>query len=309
MSLEQNRIIRHLLPICFDITSGHMLRWAVNVAKWEPSMQEFIELLGYVQHEEQKRIRRFHFFLDKKRALVGRLLLRAAISRESELKWDRITLKRTPKNKPYWNMPADYKGADDFQVNISHHGDWVILASIHGKMLGCDVMSIEIPGRKKDMNNFFRDMRNCFTEGEWRIIRSRQGERAQLSQFFSFWTLKESVVKATGEGLGFDLQRVEFYHASNQHNEEFSPYKVRIYPDQKGSSIPVPQPDWTLEHTRLDDEHIASVASGPLEWQLDRPNASTCAVPPPAPCPYEVKTVQDLLHMANGLRALPFTQV
>lgn len=297
-----------------------MLRWAVNIAKWEPTLDKFVDLLSYVQPEEQKRIRRFHFHIDKKRALAGRLLLRAAISKEAKLNWQQIHFLRTAKNKPYWQPPSGYKGASDFQVNISHHGDWVVLAAGHGQMLGCDVMSIEIPGRRKELQSFFKDMRSCFTAGEWRIIRARQGERAQLSQFFSFWTLKESVVKATGEGLGYDLQRVEFVYGDTDHTEEYSQYQLRIYPDSKQSGYPspitdlsiqrapIPQPEWVLEHTQLDANHIAAVARGPLDWTLDgatAPSSETEEVSSHQSDTnantFEQKTVQDLLDMAIGL--------
>jgi len=41
------------------------------------------------------------------------------------------------------------------------------------------------------------------------ICRWRSDHREQLSQFFSFWTLKESFIKAIGIGLGLDLNVVQ----------------------------------------------------------------------------------------------------
>jgi phosphopantetheinyl transferase (holo-ACP synthase) len=58
-------------------------------------------------------------------------------------------------------------------------------------------------------------MSSCFTPLEWQVIHSRSGEHAQLCQFYTFWTLKESFVKAIGTGLGFDLQRVQFTYTSS----------------------------------------------------------------------------------------------
>lgn len=39
---------------------------------------------------------------------------------------------------------------------------------------------------------------------------SQPSERAQYTLFFLHWALKEAFIKAVGQGLGFDLQRVEF---------------------------------------------------------------------------------------------------
>lgn len=49
----------------------------------------------------------------------------------------------------------DENAPDAFKFNISHHGDWVVLASASRLSIGCDVMSIEIPGRDKDQGRFF----------------------------------------------------------------------------------------------------------------------------------------------------------
>jgi 4'-phosphopantetheinyl transferase len=315
------------------------LRWAVNIENWNPSASEFERILSYVQPEEQARIKRFHFHIDAKRALVGRLLMRTALVQTTRVSWAHIVLQRSSKGKPYWTPPSDYKASPGScipEFNISHHGSWVVLATELDSLIGCDIMSIELPGRNKDINRFFVDMRNCFTEHEWPVIRTQASEREQLAQFFTFWTLKEAFVKAIGVGIGFDLQRVEFYRESppetraDKVESKSCPFFLRVHaaslPGHLGDggmaegprTPPVLQPEWRLELTQLDQDHLVAVALGPRGWTLEgsaRPPLTSYSLGPSGiltatehkPCTapvaeipmrrFEVKTVAELLRL------------
>lgn len=93
--------------------------------------------------------------------------------------------------------------------NVSHQGDWVVLAAENGKKVGVDVMKVEYAGGK-DVKDFFHTMRRQFTEQEWMQIRSFSEEYDQLASFYRHWCLKEGLVKALGVGIGFELRRVSF---------------------------------------------------------------------------------------------------
>ena len=55
-------------------------------------------------------------------------------------------------------------------------------------------------------------MRDYFSTNEWQIIeRNGRTDRQNLHRFFEQWTLKESYVKAIGEGLNFSLTRIQFF--------------------------------------------------------------------------------------------------
>ena len=82
----------------------------------------------------------------------------------------------------------------------------------------------------KDVSDFFFTMRRQFTEREWQRITSAGDESQQLMLFYRHWVrgghspsvdmvhctcthkqcLKESFIKAIGDGLAFGLQRLEF---------------------------------------------------------------------------------------------------
>lgn len=83
-----------------DMLRIRPIRWAVNVAKWQPTCKEWIQGLSAIQTEEKERIQRFVYRNDAKSALLGRLLMRKCIAQVFNLPTHRIVLDRGPKGKP-----------------------------------------------------------------------------------------------------------------------------------------------------------------------------------------------------------------
>ena len=80
--------------------------------------------------------------------------------------------------------------------NISHAGEFVVCACAKSNArLGIDIE------RKKPVP--FSDFVNTMDDKQWEEI-NRDPERA-LDVFYRYWTIKESVIKAIGQGLSFPL--------------------------------------------------------------------------------------------------------
>ena len=69
---------------------------------------------------------------------IGRIMLRKAISQDLNISWANIQLLRTEKGRPFLNIPTNIIGADKYSFNVSHHGDYTVLASSHN----CQVANI-----------------------------------------------------------------------------------------------------------------------------------------------------------------------
>eukprot|EP01130_Rhizamoeba_saxonica_P003940 TRINITY_DN1630_c0_g1_i1.p1 TRINITY_DN1630_c0_g1~~TRINITY_DN1630_c0_g1_i1.p1 ORF type:complete len:213 (-),score=51.77 TRINITY_DN1630_c0_g1_i1:63-701(-) len=158
-----------------------------------------------------------------------------------------IKFHRTKEGKPY--MENDAPGFNNFNFNVSHAGDLVVLASEPELLIGVDVMNVAIPGRDKNIDNFFHTLRDCFTSNEWNIIKSGSDDE-KLRMFFIHWTLKEAYIKAIGIGLGFDLQRCEF-----QLSEDKSTANILI---DGALSL-----EWEFEIHYPMNDHIIAIAYGP----------------------------------------------
>eukprot|EP00466_Bigelowiella_natans_P009854 jgi/Bigna1/76520/fgenesh1_pg.41_\ len=186
------------------------IRWAVRVSKWDPTVTAYKEALALLHEDEAKRVAKFRFFDDAKRSLMGRLLVRKLL--KDIMQMPTIDLKRTQKGKPYIANPQEcpIEELKHMQFNVSHHGDWVVLAAESCFSVGIDVMGIERPGRGS-LGSFFKNMRSNFSEGEWsHVMADEGGDRGRLTRFMRLWTLKESYVKARGEGLSISPNRVCF---------------------------------------------------------------------------------------------------
>lgn len=83
--------------------------------------------------------------------------------------------------------------------NLSHSDEYVI-CSTSEKTLGCDIEKIRQV--KKGFETRF------FSERE--VLYLNQFREDKLNQFFRLWTMKESYMKMTGEGMTLALNRFEF---------------------------------------------------------------------------------------------------
>lgn len=103
-------------------------------------------------------------------------------------------IERFSYGKPY------LKGKEQCQFNISNTNGMVV----------CAIGDVEI-GVDAEKKKSFRKaiLKKCATSLERKYILDGQ-EAEQESRFFQLWTLKESYVKMTGEGLRIPLQEVAF---------------------------------------------------------------------------------------------------
>lgn len=97
--------------------------------------------------------------------------------------------------------------------NVSHHGDWVVLAACSNGKIGIDVTTRDIP------SGSIQDFINCFSsqlaEDEIQVLSKIEDMRRKLWLFFEIWCLKESYIKALGVGLHKDLKYVNFVSSKN----------------------------------------------------------------------------------------------
>ncbi|KAM3875267.1 L-aminoadipate-semialdehyde dehydrogenase-phosphopantetheinyl transferase [Diretmus argenteus] len=272
------------------------VRWAFRCGSWTPTRSEWLHAARCIQPEEKERIGQFVFAKDAKSAMAGRLLLRRLVCERMGIPWSDIRLERSPRGKPY--LAAPLKVTPDcsrpqpwaWSFNLSHQGDYSVVAAELGMQVGVDVMKTTMPG-SSSMSEFFRIMTRQFTGYEWSVIQSAGSERQQLAAFYRHWALKESFIKAIGTGLGFNLQRVEFHLSSEPIPEGQALRQTKMHLDEEEEE------DWIFEESLLDAEHHVAVALGPPDKAEARPPPSS--LPPPAT--FTLLSFSDLISMASPL--------
>ena len=91
---------------------------------------------------------------------------------------------------------------DGIFFNLSHSKTMVICA-VGEKSVGCDIEQIsKAPGKVAD---------RFFNERELRYL-NQIPEEKRNKEFYRLWTMKESYIKMTGEGMQLPLQQFELLH-------------------------------------------------------------------------------------------------
>lgn len=110
-----------------------------------------------------------------------------------------------------------------YPYNLSHSGKYVLcsLSDEPGEMkVGCDIETVK-EGRLDIAGRFF-----C--KGEYEAIRSITDKQKQIEQFYRYWVLKESFIKATRQGMKLALDSFEIGF-----DKDDKPYLVKQPPQYK----------------------------------------------------------------------------
>jgi len=120
-----------------------------------------------------------------------------------------------------------FAGHPDLFFNLSHSGSRVmcILADVP---VGCDVEKIG-KANPKIAKRFFTENENMELDAAGSI-----GEQQYRELFYSYWTLKESFVKCTGQGLGCPFGSFSFTKEGNSYKIKDRPrYKFITFSDEE----------------------------------------------------------------------------
>lgn len=150
------------------------------------------DLLPLFTPERQTEILRFRFNADRNRTVYGELLARHLLSKRTGMAVEDISFGRDTLGKPFCRQ-------SEYQFSISHSGKWVVCSI--GKVLnGVDVETAQ----EIDM----AIAKEHFLANEYyHLLMMPEEERKAM--LLKFWTVKESYLKYTGEGLSGGLACID----------------------------------------------------------------------------------------------------
>ena len=154
-----------------------------------PERLEFLQEI--LSPAERERISRFRFSLNRRQAIICRGTLRETLSRYLDLDPADVCFAYNRRGKPYI---AD----SEVRFNVSHSGNWAMIAVSNEAEVGIDLERIE-PHVAQE-----RTPERFFSPSE--IARLRALPDSQQTQaFFRCWTRKEAYIKARGLGMAVPL--------------------------------------------------------------------------------------------------------
>lgn len=184
------------------LSSETLHLWTVQVSELRDSPSEWESLLST---EERERSARFHRKEDGERFVLAHGLLRLLLGRYLSQTPESLRFVINPFGKPQlFPLPEP-----PLRFNISHSGDYVLLAFVETGQVGVDV---EVHRNELVQTELGRDI---FSDSEYEFLIS-QPLKKQKEVFFDLWTGKEAVLKARGMGLSLDLKSFDIKLSDNK---------------------------------------------------------------------------------------------
>ncbi|WP_413702142.1 4'-phosphopantetheinyl transferase family protein [Psychromonas sp. KJ10-10] len=172
-----------------DLAENEIHVWMINPQQIKASE----EIYALLNSEEQNKVARYRLDKAKHTALITRAFIRLLLSQYTAVKPQQWQFSVSKLGKPeISNSPLPLR------FNLSHNNELIICALTLSKDIGCDIENL---GRKINIEAITK---RFFSPSEYQLI------KANPSQFFQYWTLKEAFVKATGLGISQGLDTFSF---------------------------------------------------------------------------------------------------
>lgn len=149
------------------------------------------ELLNQIDEIRRKKIMRYHMPDDRKRSLAAGIIIKHILN-ENGLSENSLSCSEN--GKPL---------ADGLFFNVSHSGNYVV-GVVSDCEVGCDIEKVSSAPMKV--------AQHYFSPAESEYMNS---EPDKDRAFFTIWTLKESYMKMTGQGLSLALDSFELLKTVN----------------------------------------------------------------------------------------------
>lgn len=164
--------------------------YRINTNNWDDPLENK-ELLNQIDEIRRKKIMRYHMPDDRKRSLAAGIIIKHILN-ENGLSENSLSCSEN--GKPL---------ADGLFFNVSHSGNYVV-GVVSDCEVGCDIEKVSSAPMKV--------AQHYFSPAESEYMNS---EPDKDRAFFTIWTLKESYMKMTGQGLSLALDSFEILKTVN----------------------------------------------------------------------------------------------
>lgn len=183
-------------PSVLTIGPDEVHVWCINLDMPPMRIQE---MEAIVSGDELTKSQRFHFDKHRRHYIASHGMLRKILGSYLNLDPNHIQFKYSQLGKP---TLALVENQIPLSLNLSHSNELALCAVTLNRSIGIDIEFV-----RPDFDLVFI-AKHFFLPREYELINSFPFDQRQ-NAFFNLWTLKESYLKATGEGIG-GLEKVEF---------------------------------------------------------------------------------------------------
>lgn len=155
--------------------------------------------LGFLSSAEKLRYDQYH----PKAArlfLISRVLVKTVLADKLGISPHEVNLLLHPNGKPF------VQGSKAVYFNLTHSADIIILAVTEEGEIGVDIEKVD-----REFEWMRVDSVLDLSEIEWIKEKELTDSSSVFQRFFQIWTLKESYIKCTGEGMSRHLKKLNFH--------------------------------------------------------------------------------------------------
>lgn len=190
--------------------------------------------------KEHERAGAFRFDEDRKLYIAAHQFLRQTLSQYAPVAPKAWLFTTTEYGKPFITNP----GYEYLQFNLSHTKGLIACAISHTNAVGVDVE------KHKPLNDLRSLCRYALSPVEADDVLSIMNSREREKRFFTYWTLKEAYIKATGMGLSSPLQQFTLVQEQNARKG----WWLRARPTSRAYYL---EKAWRFETRILGQYHLA----------------------------------------------------
>ena len=179
------------------------------------------ECRSWLSPDERLRLQRITHAESRQLFLLGRAMLRRALSHYSGYKAEELVFQYNAYGKPSLKTPND----PPLEFSVSHTRGLVACAVVLGAPLGIDVE------RNRTIDNPLEIAKRIFAPAETAALEAVPAERLS-DAFLDLWTLREAFVKARGAGMMTSRAEFAFSVATHRKKTDAIAAQACTIPDQ-----------------------------------------------------------------------------
>lgn len=204
---------------CDFVPGNHVDIWRIASEQYHDGLPDLLTFA------ERDRIQRYRIAADRQLRTAARAAVKMLVAKYAGIEPKQVIIELTHTNKP------QLVGLENIDFNLSHSGKWILIA------VSNSAVGVDVERRRPELAS----SNLIFSQAEARWVAQSAN---RTTAFFTLWTRKETLVKASGQGLIDEIPAVHCLDGS---------HPIPPVLDLNG--------DWQLQSFDMDDEYAAAVAS------------------------------------------------